>query len=225
VRDAEFPVVMRGYDRVAVDAFLAELADRIDALESRQTRDAVVRRALEDVGEQTAAILMQAHESSDDITARSRSQAEDRLERVREEAAAITREAEDHAAQVERETLALREDRENLIEDLRRLATEALTITEEAAERLEAPAPDRPIVAPEEESLDGPFDDTDELEPLEEWTSQEPAGDDATRELTALPEERATGERADEEPTTDERAAGERATGERADEEPPRATG
>lgn len=191
---------MRGYDRVAVDAFLAELADQIDALESRaQTRDSVVRRALEDVGEQTAAILMQAHESSDDITARSRSQAEDRLERVREEAAAITREAEEQAALLERDTLALREDRDNLIEDLRRLATETLAVTEDAAERLEAAMPDQSILAPGEENADGPFEDTDELESLEEWTSQEPT-DDATRELKPIPEEPAAGEPPGEEP-------------------------
>jgi len=177
---------MRGYDREAVHAFLAELADRVDALESRQTRDAVVRRALEDVGEQTAAILMQAHESGDDITARSRSQAEDRLERVREEAATITREAEERATEVERETLALREERDNLIEDLRRLATETLAIAEEAAERLEPPAHEQAIALSGDEDGNVSFDETDELEPLEEWASQEPA-EDSTHEVTRPP--------------------------------------
>ena len=50
VRAVEFATAMRGYDREAVDAFVAQAADLIDTLESRQARETVVQRALDEVG-------------------------------------------------------------------------------------------------------------------------------------------------------------------------------
>lgn len=188
VRDADFPVVMRGYDRDAVDAFIAEVADLIDALESRQTRETVVQRALEEVGHQTSAILKQAHESGDDITARSRSQAEDRLERARREAAAVVREAEEQAMRLEQETHALREERGALLEDLRRLAAETLAVVEDAAERLDStpPALAEEPGAPEE-TLESPFDGSAEIEDTEEWADAE--AEDETEDLAPASQE------------------------------------
>ena len=159
VRDAEFPTALRGYDRDAVDGFMAEVADLVDALEARQARETVVQRALEEVGEETSAILKQAHESADDITARSRSQAEDRVERAREEAAQITREAEQLAIRLDQETLTLREERSLLIEDLRRLSADALTLAEGAEGRVDPPA--APVATEEEAGV--PYDTAADL--------------------------------------------------------------
>jgi cell division initiation protein len=156
VRNAEFPVVLRGYDRAAVDTYLSELAALIEELESRQTREAVVQRALEDVGEQTSAILKQAHESADEITARSRSQAEGRLQRARTEAAQLTGDAEQRAERLERETEALWDERARLIEEIRRLAEETLGVADDALDRMPPPAPaaepDAPTVVEEPET-------------------------------------------------------------------------
>lgn len=170
VRATEFPTAMRGYDREAVDAFLAQLADLVDTLESRQARETVVQRALDEVGEETSSILKQAHESADDITARSRSQAEDRVEVARQEAAAIVREARLEAAELKRETEDLQEERANLIDELRRFANETLAVADAAAERLEPPAPEGVVEAPVEE---GPFDGVAEVDPVEEWPPAE----------------------------------------------------
>ncbi len=147
VRTARFPTVLRGYDREAVDGFVAKVADLIDELESRQARESVVQRALEEVGEETSAILKQAHESADDITARSRSKAEDRMEIAREEAAAITAEAQIEAAELKRETQDLQEERASLVEELRRLATETLAVADGAADRLEPSSPEGVVEA------------------------------------------------------------------------------
>jgi DivIVA domain-containing protein len=141
VRNAGFPIVLRGYDRAAVDSYLSEVAGLIEQLEARQTREAVVQRALEDVGEQTSAILKQAHESADEITARSRSQAEGRLQRARTEAAQLTREAEESGERLERETVALWDERARLIEEIRRLAEETLAVADDALDRFSPPAP------------------------------------------------------------------------------------
>ena len=84
--DRTFPVVMRGYDRAAVDAFVEEVAELVGDLESRQSRETVVQRAIEEVGEETAGILQRAHETADEIAARSRAQAEGRIQRAEREA-------------------------------------------------------------------------------------------------------------------------------------------
>lgn len=166
VRAADFPTAMRGYDREAVDAFVDQVAELIDTLESRQARETVVQRALEEVGEETSAILKQAHESADDITARSRSKAEDRVEVARQEAAVITREAQQEAAELKRETEDLQDERANLIEDLRRTAGEILAVAKAAADRLEETPPEGVVAAPPEEPYDGVADlDPGDLQP------------------------------------------------------------
>ena len=76
VRDVHFPLALRGYDRTAVDAHLAEVAQLVAELEATQLRENVVQRALDEVGEQTSSVLQHAHDTAEEITARSRSQAE-----------------------------------------------------------------------------------------------------------------------------------------------------
>src|SRR4051794_9406380 len=165
---------MRGYDRDAVDRFVAEMADLIETLESRQARETVVQHALEEVGEETSAILKQAHETADDITARSRSQAEDRVEVARQEAAAITAEAMDAAAELKRKTEELRDEREHLIEELRRFATETLAVRDAAGARLDLAPPEGAVEAPVEEPAELPYDGAADLAPDEEWPPEEP---------------------------------------------------
>ncbi|MBA3359542.1 MAG: DivIVA domain-containing protein, partial [Thermoleophilaceae bacterium] len=45
VRAAQFTIVMRGYDRAAVDAWREEIAQLVERLEEAQPRDAAVKRA------------------------------------------------------------------------------------------------------------------------------------------------------------------------------------
>ena len=70
IADRTFPVAMRGYDRAAVDAFLQEVVQIITDLESRQSQESVVQRAIAEVGEETAGILQRAHETAEEIAAR-----------------------------------------------------------------------------------------------------------------------------------------------------------
>ncbi len=167
VRAAEFATAMRGYDRDAVDAFVAQAADLIDMLESRQARETVVQRALDEVGEETSAILKQAHESADDITARSRSQAEDRVEVARQEAASILRDARQQAAELKREIAHLGEERAQLIDELRRFGMETLAVADAAAERLDPSTQDEVVEAPVEEPVEAAVDGVVEA-PVEE---------------------------------------------------------
>src|SRR5512135_3730472 len=74
-----FPIVLRGYDRQTVDDYVAQLVRRIADLEAERSPQAAVRRALDRVGEETAGILRRAHEAADELTARTRAQADARL--------------------------------------------------------------------------------------------------------------------------------------------------
>jgi DivIVA domain-containing protein len=139
LREVSFPLVMRGYDRHAVDQFLAELLALVEDLESRQTREGVVQKALDELGEETAGILQRAHETADEITERSRAQADSRVQRAEREAEILKRDADEYAEQVIVDTKLLWEERQRLIEDIRQLADEVLGTADDALDRLKLP--------------------------------------------------------------------------------------
>jgi DivIVA domain-containing protein len=139
IRDYEFPLAVRGYDRQAVDAFVEQVVELVSDLESRQTRETVVQRALSEVGEETAGILQRAHETADEVAARSRSQAEGRLQRAEREAEILRRQADEYAEKVVVDTRLLWDERQRLLDDLRQLADEVLATADDAAERVSLP--------------------------------------------------------------------------------------
>ena len=139
VRKTDFPVALRGYDRQAVDRYVAEVAQLVAELEATQTREGVVQRALDEVGEQTSGILQHAHETAEEIAARSRAQAEGRLQRAEHEAEEARREADRYAEHVVDDIQRLWEERQRLIEDMRQLADEVLGVADDALERLDQP--------------------------------------------------------------------------------------
>jgi DivIVA domain-containing protein len=139
LRDASFPLAVRGYDRRAVDEFLEELRALVDDLEAHQTREGVVQKALDELGEETAGILQRAHETADEIAARSRAQADGRLQRAEREAEIVKRDADEYAEQVVADTRLLWDERQRLIEDIRHLADVVLGTADDAMERLKLP--------------------------------------------------------------------------------------
>ena len=148
VRDVQFPLAMRGYDRGAVDAHLAQLAQLVAELEATQLRENVVQRALDEVGEETSGILQHAHETAEEIASRSRSQAEGRIQRAEREAAMIRQEAQQYADRVANDTRRLTEERRRLIEELRHYAEDVLAVADDALERLPELLADRPEDGP-----------------------------------------------------------------------------
>jgi DivIVA domain-containing protein len=186
LREVTFPVVMRGYDRHAVDQFLSELAALVDELESRQTREGVVQKALDELGEETAGILQRAHETADDITSRSRATADTRLQRAEREAEILRRDADEYAEQVIVDTRLLWEERQRLIEDIRQLADDVLRTAEDAQERVTLP-----------EMLQEP---ETEMEPAtDEVAEDQPTGE---VELDVLPGGAAADDEGSDDPTT-----------------------
>ena len=139
IRDRGFPVVRRGYDRAAVDAFVDEVVAIVTELEAARTDDSAVQRRLQEVGEETAGILQRAHETADEIAARSRAQADGRMQRAEREADLIRRQADAYSEQIVVDTRLLWDERQRLIEDLRQLADDTLTTAEDALDRVSLP--------------------------------------------------------------------------------------
>jgi hypothetical protein len=158
-RDVDFPLVLRGYDRQAVDQYVEEMAALLDSLEATQTRETVVQRALDEVGEQTSSILQRAHETAEEITARSRAKAEGRLQRAEREADLLRRDADEYAERLVADTRVLWEERQRLIDEMRQLADEVLGTADDAGERLPEPEMLRrrpPEPDPEDDELADP---------------------------------------------------------------------
>jgi DivIVA domain-containing protein len=139
IANREFPLAVRGYDRHTVDEFVQEVLALVSELEGRQTRESVVQRALDEVGEETAGILQRAHETADEIAARSRAQAEGRIQRAERQADMLRQQADAYSEQVVVDTRLLWEERQRLIQDVRQLADEVLACAEDASERVSVP--------------------------------------------------------------------------------------
>jgi DivIVA domain-containing protein len=199
IREVTFPVVaMRGYDRRAVDEFVEQMVELVSELEGRQSREAVVQRALDEVGEETAGILQRAHETADEIAARSRAQAEGRLQRAEREADIMRRDADAYAEQVVVDTRLLWDERQRLIEDIRHLADEVLATADDAMERVRMPEPlrrpddamaDPPTTEARLDVLPGGGEGGDELDSPVEQEEEEPTAEQATGDEIPEPAE------------------------------------
>jgi DivIVA domain-containing protein len=213
IREVTFPVVaMRGYDRRAVDEFVDQMIELVTELEGRQSREAVVQRALDEVGEETAGILQRAHETADEIAARSRAQAEGRLQRAEREADIMRREADAYAEQVVVDTRLLWEERQRLIEDIRQLADEVLATADDALERVKMP---QPLRQPEASVADSPTTEV-ELDVLPggaaESSDEPPGATQSTDELETPVDEERTESQTPPRPAVDDSLAESRRT-------------
>jgi cell division septum initiation protein DivIVA len=159
--DTDFPIVLRGYDRIAVDAYVKKTSQLVAELQATRSPEAAVRRALERVGEQISGILQRAHETAGQITAQSRREAEDRLELARAEVREITTAAEQRVRDLDAETDRIWAERQRIVDDARDLARQLLSVAEEAAARFPpAPAAEEPAV--DETAVLAPQPDADE---------------------------------------------------------------
>src|SRR3954464_2239977 len=79
IRDVSFPMAMRGYERAAVDAYVTRVNRIIAELQVSRSPQSAIRHALDEVSEETRGILERAHETADQIAARSRAKADDRI--------------------------------------------------------------------------------------------------------------------------------------------------
>jgi cell division septum initiation protein DivIVA len=194
--DVDFPIVLRGYDRLAVDAYVKKTSQLVAELQATRSPDAAIRRALERVGAQVAGILQRAHESAEQITSQAQSEVEEKLEAARQEAVQITADAENGLQELDAETDRIWAERHRIVEDARALARQLLALADSAAERFppaEEPVPQeggelgiqqQPRAVPGEVPTAPGDEPPGEPEPTEEsdisegaWGEEEPQGE------------------------------------------------
>ncbi|MGA9858484.1 MAG: DivIVA domain-containing protein [Solirubrobacteraceae bacterium] len=170
--NADFPTALRGYERIAVDDYVRQTRRLVAELQATRSPEAAVRRALERVGEQISGILQRAHETAEQITAQSRSEAEDRLQQARVEAAEVARAAEQRVRDLDADTDRIWLERQRIVADAEDLAAQLLGLAKTAAERFPAdPEADADLGAV------APYDD-DEPEDVTRAIDAHTGGDD-----------------------------------------------
>src|SRR5919197_943363 len=127
-RKIKFPVVLRGYDRAAVDRYLRRINRLVAELEISSSPESAVRHALAQVSEEAGEVLRHARQTGEEVIARCRAEADDRLGEAEREAK-HTLEAAQQEAKETREA-AQREARE-----LREMTADEATALRETAER------------------------------------------------------------------------------------------
>src|SRR5690348_4322273 len=158
LREVSFPTAVRGYDRAAVDRYV-EMVNRVIAeLEISRSPESAVKHAVAQVTEETRGILERAHETAEEITARSRSRADDRIQEAEREAEAVRQAAEARVHELDADAETIWSERVRLIEDVRDVAQGLLAVAEEAVARF-------PSAHPEEETqalpAGAPLDDSE----------------------------------------------------------------
>jgi DivIVA domain-containing protein len=89
IRNASFPVSVRGYDRRSVDAYVIRVNRLIAELEATRSPGAAVRHALQEAKEQTDGLVQQARATAAEIMDGASKEAEEITARARAEAADI----------------------------------------------------------------------------------------------------------------------------------------
>ena len=132
----EFRMVVRGYDREEVDAYIERLKAEID---DHRSPSGAVRRALEQVGDEVAGILQRAHETAAEVTSAARKESDDRLAAARREADDRTAEARAQAdarlRDLDVDTDRIWAERDRIVQDARELARQLVELADAAAER------------------------------------------------------------------------------------------
>jgi DivIVA protein len=141
--EPDFPIVLRGYDRIAVDAYVKQTSQLVAELQATRSPDAAVRRALERVGEQISGILQRAHDTEEQITSQSRREAEDRIEEARREAVMLMADARQRVKDLDVETDRIWAERQRLVEDVREISRQLSALAGAALERF-PPAEETP---------------------------------------------------------------------------------
>ena len=143
-----------GYNRAAVEARIAELEEQIEELRGSEEPAISITEEIERLGEQTASILVVAHDQAHETTRLAQEQADRCIADAATNAVAITEEAKQHLRELDNETDAVWRERARLLEDARTTGLALVALAEEAQERF-----------PEESKTPAPFPAlTDEVE-------------------------------------------------------------
>lgn len=164
---ADFPAALRGYDRLAVDAYVSKTSQLVAELQATRSPEAAVRKALERVGEQITGILQRAHQTAEEITAQSRREGEERLEQARIEAAEIVASAERRVKDLDSDTDRIWIERHRIVADARDLARQLTALAEAAAQRFPEGEGETEAFVSSEPATEAVSDEIDETVPVQ----------------------------------------------------------
>jgi cell division septum initiation protein DivIVA len=165
---SRFPVAPLGYNRQAVDEQFAELEAELTQLrealaqESHREAPMTIQEELERIGEETASILVVAHDKAHETTRLAQEQAERCIADAAANAVSITEEAKRKLSELEAETDVVRRRRERLIADVRNVSGSLGSLADDAERRFaDEPQPAERTVQAEaqaEPAMHGPVD-------------------------------------------------------------------
>jgi DivIVA domain-containing protein len=146
IRTVAFPVAVRGYDRRAVDSYVARVNRVVAELEATRSPERAVERALVRTEEQRSGILEEARVRAAEITIEAQRKAEEMTARARAQAVDIVVNASDQAdrskTDADEHVAKARSEGERILANSRTVADDRLRRAEEeiAALRSEAEA-------------------------------------------------------------------------------------
>jgi|SRR5579884_165172 len=136
-----FPVVRRGYDPAAVDAYVSELEGELAVLdrELAELRGGgaaahQVEEEIKRIGAQTSAVLMAAHDQREQVLREARAEADRCVAEARASASALTAQCQNRLRQLQAQTEAAQGERSRLLEELRTISS-ALAAVVDSAEK------------------------------------------------------------------------------------------
>lgn len=140
---SRFPVARRGYDREAVDAYVAELEHELAAVD-RELADVrggalvadEVANELKRIGEQTSAVLVAAHQQRDEILRNARDEADRCVAEATATSNALTANCEQRLRELNAQNETAQLERTRLLDDLRTISAALVTVADSADERI-----------------------------------------------------------------------------------------
>lgn len=130
-----FPTAPLGYNRQAVDDHVGELEAELEQLRASVDAPISITEEIERLGEQTASILVVAHDKAHETARLAQEQAERAVTDATADARRITAEAQRRLRELDDETDAVWRERERLLQDVRVVSETLSRLAEEAAGR------------------------------------------------------------------------------------------
>lgn len=136
-----FPLVRHGYDRSAVDEYIAALerelaaADRELAESQAASAADAVASELKRIGEQTSGVLMAAHEQREEIVRRAQEEADRCVAEAKATASVLTAACEQRLEKLKGQTVAAQGERDRLLGDLSAISVALAAVVDSADER------------------------------------------------------------------------------------------
>ncbi len=135
---SRFPVGPFGYNRAAVDDYVAALDRELEELRSQRDLPEPpisITEEIERLGEQTASILVVAHDKAHETTRLAQEQADRCVADAASNAVAITEEAKRQLQALDMETDTVWQERSRLLDDARTVGAALIALIDEAESR------------------------------------------------------------------------------------------